>query len=396
MNAALRRRRFALYLLFFFPGMVLASWVTRTPAIRDLLDASTATMGLVLFGLSIGSMIGILTSGPLTARFGTKPVISVGLTLQLIGLVILALGTVIAHPVVVSVGLGFIGLGMGAAEIAMNVEGAEVERLAERPVLPALHGAFSLGTFAGALLGIVAVAADLSVPVHMGAVFVLSLIGIVWGLRGIPTSAPAVADARHADATPVWRDKRLLLIGVIVLALALAEGSANDWLPLLMVDGHGFDPAWSSALYAAFAATMAIGRFAGGPIIERFGRALVLGASALLGAIGLALVVFADSPVLAAIAVPLWGLGASLGFPVAVSAAGDSGPNPAARVSLVATLGYVAFLAGPPALGFLGEHYGLRAAMILVLVMVIIAVILTPALRGVAAVEDEQDARQPA
>lgn len=146
----------------------------------------------------------------------------------------------------------------------------------------------------------------------------------------------------------MWKDRQLLLIGGIILAMALAEGAANDWLPLLMVDGHGVDPALGSAVYAGFAAAMTIGRFSGAFFIDRFGRAPVVRASALSAALGLTLVIFADSPVFAGAAVLFWGLGASLGFPVALSAAGDSGPDSAARVSLVAMIGYIAFLVGPP------------------------------------------------
>jgi fucose permease len=137
----------------------------------------------------------------------------------------------------------------------------------------------------------------------------------------------------------------------------------------------------SSAVYLGFVAAMTVGRFTGGWFLDRFSRAAVLAASAVIGALGLAVVVIADNGLVAGIAVILWGLGAALGFPVALSAAGDSGPNPAARVALVASIGYVAFLAGPPALGFLGEHYGLRGAMSLVLVFLAAAVLCTPALR---------------
>ncbi|MCD2499461.1 MFS transporter [Microbacterium nymphoidis] len=394
MDAALRRRRMSLFVLFFVPGMMFASWVTRTPDVRDLLEASTATMGLVLFGLSVGSMLGILSSGALTARFGTRPVITVGISLQLLATPTIGAGAAIGSAWLTAIGLGLMGLGMGGAEVAMNVEGAEVEQLAGVPVLPALHGSFSLGTVAGAVIGLGAVALHLPVLWHLLMVTVIAVLAVLRALPGVPRSQASgpVEKSHHA---PVWRDRRLLIIGVIVLALALAEGSANDWLPLLMVDGHGFDPAWSSGLFAVFAAMMTIGRFSGGPLITRFGRAAVLGGSAALGAVGLALVIFADNPVVAACAIPLWGLGAALGFPVAISAAGDSGPNSAARVSLVATIGYVAFLAGPPALGFLGEHFGLRLAMILVLVLVALAVTLTPALRGIGAAETEDAARQP-
>ncbi len=176
-----------------------------------------------------------------------------------------------------------------------------------------------------------------------------------------------------------WRDQRLLPIGGIILAMALAEGSANDWLPLLMVDGHGMDPALGLAVYAGFTAAMTLGRFAGGFFINRLGRASVVRASALSATLGIALVSFADSAVLAGAAVLLWGMGASLGFPVALSAAGDSGPNSAAGVSLVAMIGYIAFLVGPPSFGFLGDHYGLRTAMIAVLAFTALAIFLAPA-----------------
>src|SRR5699024_9244314 len=156
-------------------------------------------------------------------------------------------------------------------------------------------------------------------------------------------------------ATPgpaLWKDSRLILIGCIVLAMALAEGTANDWLPLVMVDGHGLDATLGSAVYAIFAASMTVGRFAGGPIVARGGRSR------------LALVAYVDHQAVAVTAAVLWGLGASLGFPLALSAAGDSGPNPAARVALASIIGYLAFLVGPPLLGFLGEAVGLRGALI--------------------------------
>ncbi|MGW4794466.1 MFS transporter, partial [Nonomuraea sp. NPDC004297] len=149
--------------------------------------------------------------------------------------------------------------------------------------------------------------------------------------------------------------------------------------PLLMVDGHGLDATAGSLVYTAFAAAMTVGRFGGGFFLDRFGRTAVVRAGAVSGAVGLLLVIFSDNAVLAGAAVLFWGLGAALGFPVALSAAGESGPDETARVSLVATIGYVAFLVGPPGLGFLGDHWGLRPAMLVVLVFVASAVFLAPA-----------------
>jgi MFS family permease len=388
-NPALRLRRFALYICFFIPGIAMASWVTRTPAIRDLTDSSTAQMGLVLLGLSIGSMTGVLSATPLLRRFSTRPVIAVGASLVLVGTAVVALGGAMASAPVVFVGLILFGLGMGAEEIAVNVEGAAVERLLGRPVLPALHGCYSFGTVIGALIGIGFTAIAFPVEWHLAMIAVIALPAVVWAIRHIPSGEGLASNDEEtnqgvaaASTASLLKDRRLLLIGVIVLAMAFAEGSASDWLPLLMVDGHGFTATSGSLVYAAFAASMTIGRFFGGPIIERFGRVWVLRGSAVLGGAGVVVVIFADNPIFAGLAVVLWGLGASLGFPVSLSAAGDSGPDSARRVGIAATAGYFAFLVGPPLLGFLGEHFGLRSAMLAVLALLAVAVFVAPAARS--------------
>ncbi|WP_372345619.1 MFS transporter [Streptomyces sp. KL116D] len=383
-DRAVRRRRQALYLFFFLPGIAMSSWVTRTPDIRDQLGVSTGQMGLILFGLSVGSMSGILCSGRLVSRFGTRPVIALGTTLIVASMVVIGTGTAIPSAPLVTAGLWVFGAGMGAGEVAVNVDGADVERLTGAAVLPTLHGCFSLGTVVGGAVGMAATAAAFPAHWHLIAVAVIAVALLVHGLRSVPagtglSAAAGEPGAARRSGPPVWKDGKLLLIGAIVLAMALAEGAANDWLPLLMVDGHGLDAALGSLVFVGFAAAMTVGRFCGTFFLNRFGRAAVVRASAVSGAVGLILVIFSDSAVVAAVAVLFWGLGASLGFPVALSAAGDSGPDQTARVSLVATIGYVAFLVGPPALGFLGDHYGLRSAMVVVLVFVASAVLLAPA-----------------
>ena len=67
------------------------------------------------------------------------------------------------------------------------------------------------------------------------------------------------------------------------------------------------------------------------------------------GLVGLALFIFGQHLALAFVGAALWGLGISLGFPVGMSAGADEPPMAAARVSVIASIGYCAFLAGPPA-----------------------------------------------
>ena len=131
----------------------MASWATRTPAIRDILSVSIAEMGGVLFGLSIGSMSGILCSAWLVKRFGTRNVILVTMSCALLGMMILSLALWLISPVLFAVGLGVFGASFGSAEVAINVEGATVEREMNKTVLPMMHGFYSLGTLAGAGVG---------------------------------------------------------------------------------------------------------------------------------------------------------------------------------------------------------------------------------------------------
>ncbi|WP_326700012.1 MFS transporter [Streptomyces sp. NBC_01754] len=390
----LRRHRAALRLCFAIPGLSLATWVTRTPDVRDRLGASTAEMGLVLFGMSIGSMLGILVAGVLVARFSTRPVIVAGMGLVLAGVGTMALGTTVSSAPSVAFGLLLLGAGVGLSEVASNVDGSVLERELARPVLPALHGCYSLGTVVGAGLGVAGTAAGFPVPWHLVVVLLLGVGLFAFAVPGLRPGIgrPRATDNGSAGAAPpapddtggvrerrLYLDPRLLLIGGVVLGMTLAEGAATDWLPLLMVDGHDMPAGLGSLVYTGFAVAMAAGRFAGGPVVARIGRPAVLGGGALLTALGIALVSFVDSPAAAGCAVLLWGLGTSLGFPLALSAAGESGPDTTGRVALTSRIGYVALLAGPPALGFLGEHHGLRAAMVPVLLLMLVAAALSPA-----------------
>jgi MFS family permease len=179
----------------------------------------------------------------------------------------------------------------------------------------------------------------------------------------------------------IWLEPRTLLIGLLVLGMAFTEGSANDWLALAMVDGHGVDNATGALVFGIFVTAMTAGRVGGVFLLDRFGRVPVLRVSALLAAVGLVTMIVARNPGLAAAGVVAWGLGSALGFPVGMSAAADDPKTAAARVSAVATIGYLAFLVGPPLVGFVGEQVGLLNALLIVLGLVAVAGIVSPAAR---------------
>ncbi|WP_104089904.1 MFS transporter [Cryobacterium sp. N19] len=390
--------RNAVFAAFFVAGLGLASWMSRVPAVRDGLGLDTIQVGILIFGLSAGSVIGLLIAAGMLARLGARRAMLVSVSLSATGLVLMGVGvSLVPSAPFVFAALAVFGIGVGSLDVMMNVEGAAAERAIGRTLMPLMHACFSLGTVTGALGGAAASALDISVFWHLLVMAVLVLGTIVVAVRFLPVSVESTekADApprawreRLRDSLAVWRDRKLLLIGVIVLGMTFAEGSANDWLALASVDGHGFSNTDGAIVFGVFVAAMTVGRVIGGPVLDRFGRVVVLRACAGIGITGLVLFILAPNTPLVFVGTVLWGLGASLGFPVGMSAAADDTKNAAARVSAVAIIGYFAFLVGPPVLGLLGESWGILNALYLILVLMVLAGLAAPAARPKASARD--------
>lgn len=367
------RARIAVALVFVLNGLVFASWLSRLPAVRDALELSTGRLGLLLLCLSAGSVIGLPTSGPLVARSGPARTVLGGVLLVSAGLLLSAAGVAAGQVPLVAAGLLLTGLGTGVWDVAMNVEGADVERRLARTLMPRFHAAFSLGTVGGALLGAAAAAAGVPVALQLAVTAVGAALAAAACLRAfLPVEhvadAPAALRLRQA-----WREPRTLAIGLLVLCFAFTEGTANDWLAIALVDGHGTNEAVGALGFACFVAAMTVARTLGGAVLTRFGRTTTLRATALLAAAGLLLVVAGSGP-LVLLGALLWGAGASLGFPVGMSAASDDPVGAAVRVSVVSSIGYTAFLAGPPLVGLLAEpeRLGILPALLVVLVALVV------------------------
>ncbi|WP_427006530.1 MFS transporter [Pseudarthrobacter sp. H2] len=398
-----------------FSGLAFASWVSRLPAIRNGLELTPGTVGLLLLCMTVGSFISVSASGLIVLRFGSRRTIRIGSIMVGAGLVLAGFGTsVLASPLAVAAGLAVIGLGTASWNTASNVEGAAVERAVGRHIMPRLHGSFSLGTVAGAGLGAWAAGAGVPVFWHLAAVGAIVAGSVATAARWFRADITPLQDHGFKPARPdtfedpstgplpvirpdtgtaaepldnkrqiaqAWRDRRTLLLGVLVLGLALAEGAAGDWVALALADGHGQSEAAGAAGYGLFVTFMTVGRFAGTLVLDRFGRVPVMRWCAALAVLGLGLFVFAPVPWLAFVALAVWGLGASLGFPVGMSAAADDPARAAARVSVVSTIGYGAFLCGPPLLGLLAEHVGILHSLLAVMVMLVVSFLLSPVAR---------------
>jgi MFS family permease len=381
-NPAVLTARNAVFATFFLNGFALATWASRIPDIRESLSLGPARLGLLLLSASVGSLLALPISGALVARFGSARVVTVSAAVEGVGLALVGVGAgVVGTAVLTGLGLFLVGLGSGNWDVAMNVEGAEVERGLGRSVMPRFHACFSLGTVLGAAVGALVTFAGVGITWHAAVVGLLVVLLGRSSVRGFLEVAPHEEKPPPGSTLRAWREPRVLAIGLMVLAMALTEGVANDWLAVAVVDGYD-TPAWvGAAAFALFVTSMTVGRVTGTVLLDTFGRLRVLWASMAVAGVGVVLVVLGQLPVLVAVGIVLWGLGASLGFPVGMSAAADDPARAAARVSVVSTVGYTAFLAGPPLLGFLGSHFGILEALLVVSVLLVPSALAVPAAR---------------
>lgn len=391
--AQVRGWRNALFVIFFACGIELASYLSRVPHVRDVLGASTFSMSLLALAIAIGSISGMTASSLFLEKFGARAVIRVCTLFMATGLVFAGLGVQLSAFWVIALALVLYGFGMGTCDVSMNLSGAAQEKIGGRTIMPIFHAFFSFGTMAGAALG--ALAERLSVPIlaHLIVVAVVMSVAVLVTNRLMLPESLAHEELAEGAAPPtisrlqIWKQPVTLALGVVVLGMALAEGSANDWLALAMVDGHGVSNTSGAVALGVFLTAMTAGRIAGVRVLDRFGRVPVLRGSSVVAVVGLAIVIFSPVVWFVVVGIALWGLGAALGFPVGMSAAADEPRYAAARLSVVATVGYVAFLAGPPVIGFLGERFGLLNALLVVLAVIVAAGFASGAARerGVAA-----------
>jgi fucose permease len=389
--------KWAVYTVFIANGFVLASWASRIPQVRDGLGVTPAGLGLILLSAAIGSLIAMPLSGMVVTRLGEARTVTVMALILAAGLATVAVGSRYGVPSVV-VGLFLLGFGAGTWDVAMNVQGARVEQGLGRAIMARFHAAFSAGTVLGALVGTGMVALQVPVIVHLLAVAVLAAVLVPTAVRRfLPAVGPPSTSeqkSRRSHPLAAWIELRTVLIGLFVLCMAFTEGAGNDWLAVATIDGYRAAPALGSFAFAVFVAAMTGGRWFGPGLIDRFGRVPVLRASALSALVGLMLVVFGHALPVAIVGAGLWGLGAALGFPTGMSAAADDPVRAAGRVSVVASIGYVAFLAGPPLIGFLGDRVGVLQALTVTAALLGIAILIAGACRPLAGSSTVREANE--
>lgn len=358
-----RRPAVSTGLLFGCNGFLFATWVTRIPAIRDQVAASTTELGIALFCLAVGALITMPVSGALCRRWGSAAVCAVCVIWCAVTLPLVALT---GSPVWLSLALFALSLGYGTWDVAMNVHGHYVESAARRILMPRFHAAWSAGSLAGAGVGVLAAWVGTAPLLHFtGASASVLAVGLA-GTRGFLPAARTASASYGGGRRRTGLTAPLVLIGLLTTCATLGEGAAADWLALFLVDGRGTSDGLGAAGFTAFTVMMLLGRAAGTDVVERLGRVRALRWAGGVTALGVALLLLAPNVPLAFTGAMLWGLGISIVFPTAMSAAGDSGNSPESAIAVVSTIGYGGFLIGPPMVGFLASGIGLAGALWLV------------------------------
>jgi MFS family permease len=398
----LARWRLAITAAFGLGGITISAWGPRLPAIKADLGVGTATLGLLLAGATVGAILGLLASTPLLHWLGSRRAVSGAILLIAAAMSVMGLALIAGSVPLLAVAFVITGTGIGTCDVLINVEGAAVERAAGRTLMPSMHAAWSIGAAVGSGIGAACAALDITPAAQFIGEAVLIAAAALGVAAGIPRGerapaeqAPRERGARLRQWLRGWMNVQLLLIGLVMLGVELGEGSANSWLTLAVRSNHGQTAAVAALFFTVFAASEGLTRIFAGPVVDRLGRVATIRLTTALGVIGIVAFILAGNRWIVLLGVVLWAVGVSMGFPLGMSAAAESGPDPAARISVVASIGYFANLAGPPAIGVLAQSAGLLNSLWLIAALFVAAFAAAGSLRPRRPAQEPAYAAQP-
>lgn len=364
--------------LFFCESVVLTSIFPRFPDLKEALALDHAQLGLSLLGLPLGTLLSLVLAGGLVDRLGTRHASLIGIGLVAISMI---LPTLAGSMIALFAALFVVGLSLALIEIGMNVDADRVEKWASKPIMSSCHGFWSVGALTGTGLGALCAGIGLS-PTHqimiMSPIFGIAGILIIQLRTPIPVPPPSAAQA-PTFALPT---RALLGVAVFAVGLQMSEGAAFDWSGIYMKEVVGANATIIGMTYFAFTLPMAIGRFFGDHFRTVLGPVRLARITTVIGCLGLLILGLTSTTIGSILAWGLVGLGASMAFPLAVTAAAERDDRPAAvNVASVFLVAFTAFVIGPPLIGFVSELIGLQNGLMALLPFCIFGYFLAPSLK---------------
>lgn len=353
---SLRRTRIAVSLFYFGQGMGFASWASRIPDIKHNLHLSDAALGTILLALPAGQLCTMPFSATLVTKYGSKKMLTVTAPLYVIALVNLGLATAPWHLAAFLFLFGVIG---NMANIAVNTQGVETEKLYNRPINTSFHGAWSIAGFAGALVGLLMINLHVPPSRHFLVIVLLSWTNVFLNHQHLVRGKPA----GHATKRPFFikPEGSLLQLGIIAFCSMATEGAMFDWSGVYFKDVVLAPHSLVVLGYASFMVMMAAGRFIGDAVILRIGRKRTMQFSGIIITLGMALSVCFPYIVTATLGFMMVGLGVSTNIPSVYSVAGRNEKiPPGIALAMVSSVSYLGFLMGPPLIGYISALSSLR------------------------------------
>ncbi|HEY7077948.1 MAG TPA: MFS transporter [Solirubrobacteraceae bacterium] len=371
MPAELRRARAATMLLFAFTGALSATWSSRIPAVQDRLGLTPGTLAVAILGLEAGAIAGLPGGGALVARIGSRRSLALGYALAPAGLLAAGLAPSLAALVAA---VALFAAANSVIDVAMNVQGIELERRYGRPILAGLHAGHPLGLFAGGLAATAAAAGGLAPGDHFAVVAALAV------PLGIGASRALVAEPGSRDRVRLVRPRGpLLVLGLVAFCAFLLDGGAYNWSAVHLRGTLGASPGLAAAGFSAFALAVAAGRLRSDRLVARLGRARFVRLAALVAAAGAAVVVAAGQPAVGIAGWMLLGVGLAGIAPTVLGAAPAlADVRPPVAIAAVTMIGYLGSFTGPPAIGAVAQATGLSAALALLVAAALAAGALAP------------------
>jgi hypothetical protein len=377
-------KRVVIGVCFFADGVLLGSWASRVPAVQDHAGLTNPQLGVALFASALGALIAMPVAGRLCDRVGSRIV----LTVSLLGTCAALFATSLATGLVLlAAALFAFGAGFGSINVAANAQGLALERMRGRRLLSSLHAAFSAGGLVGAGVGALAAAASVRPLAHFGLVCLVLAVTTLAVRRELLSGGGTSGEPR-----PRMRISRaLMLLGAAAFCCMLAEGAVADWSAVYLSRSASSGAALAALGYSAFACAMTASRLAGDRISERLDGSTLVGAGGALAAAGLGTALAVGSATAGVLGFVAMGAGLGVVVPVLFRAAGTSaGVSAGVGVATVSTIGWLGFLAGPGAIGFVAGLVGLRTALGVVVGMTALLALLGRAVNAPTPTGDAQ------
>jgi MFS family permease len=361
--------RAAVTALCFLDGFVFASWVSRIPAIKASLALTDAQLGVALLGVPVGALAAMPLAGRAAGARGSRAVCTVAGLAFCVAVTAPALSSDLPT---LAAGLVALGAANGALDIAVNAQGAALERMRDARVLASLHAAFSVGGLAGAGAGGLAASAGIGPAAHLELVALASAAVAIASIRALVPARIELAGAAGEQAVRragVPARSGVVALGALAFCCLVGEGAMADWSGVYLAGPAGASAGLAASGYAFFSAAMAASRLAGDTLATRLGARRLVRGGATVGATGLAAALVAGTRGTALAGLLCMGAGLGSVMPLVVSAAARRSADPSRAIASVSTVGYLGFLGGPPMIGLAAQAAGLRIALGLVVLL---------------------------